>query len=229
MKLLFSFVNCKVKIIILPKQVHVIDWFAFFESLIEHVSIECSDDGFVFDPKLFLIDSDTSTVIRCPGKGNDLLTSRDNKILAQSCFSGCFNKRNEFGVVRCEDESNLMMIGQSDFANCILYIANDLYPSIIWHCWQIMFHELWHWNDVIWSWINFDTIWWIMFCELFNRINLNSLFNQYTWLIMFLQFYDEEDDIWKSIIVGSNQAVLFGELQIGKDWNSKIIPELFNG
>jgi hypothetical protein len=51
----YSFANCKVKIIILSKKVHVIDRFAFFESSIEHVSIEGSDDRFVFDQNHFLL------------------------------------------------------------------------------------------------------------------------------------------------------------------------------
>jgi hypothetical protein len=59
----YSFANCKVKIIIIPKQVHFIDRFAFFESSIKHVLIECSDGRFVSDQKSFLIDTDTSTAI----------------------------------------------------------------------------------------------------------------------------------------------------------------------
>jgi hypothetical protein len=116
----YSFTNCKVKIIILPKQVHVIDRFAFFESSIEHVSIEGSDDRFIFDHKSFFIDSDTSAAIRYFGTDNDLLISRDIKILGQSCFSGSFDKRNKLGVVRFEGGSNLTMINQSCFANCTL-------------------------------------------------------------------------------------------------------------
>jgi hypothetical protein len=116
----YSFANCKVKIIILPEQVHVIDLFAFFESLIEQVSIEGSDDRFTFDQKSFRIDSDTSTAIRYFGKDNGLLISRDITILDQSRFSGCFDKRNKLGVVRFEGGSNLTMIDQSCFANCIL-------------------------------------------------------------------------------------------------------------
>jgi hypothetical protein len=42
----YSFANCKVKIIILAKQVQAIDQFAFFESSIRHVSIEGSDNRF---------------------------------------------------------------------------------------------------------------------------------------------------------------------------------------
>jgi hypothetical protein len=116
----YSFANCKVKIIIRPKQVHGIDRFAFFESSIEHVSIESSDDRFVSDQKSFLIDSDTSTAFRYFGTDNDLLISRDIKILGQFCFSGCFGKRNKLGVVRFEGRSNLTMIDQLCFANCIL-------------------------------------------------------------------------------------------------------------
>jgi hypothetical protein len=77
----YSFANCKVKRIILAKHVHVIDRFAVFESSIEHVSIEGSNDRFVFDQNSFLIDSDTSTAIRYFGTGNDLLISRDIKPL----------------------------------------------------------------------------------------------------------------------------------------------------
>jgi hypothetical protein len=84
-----------------------------------------------------------------------------------------------------------------------------------------MVYELWHWNHVIQSWIKFDMTWCIVCCELFNRVNLYSLFDQSSWFIMFLQFYDEEDNIQKSITIGSNQAFLFWELQIGTDWNSK--------
>jgi hypothetical protein len=51
----YSVANCKVKIIIHPKQVHVLDRFAFFKSSIEHVSIEGSDDRFVFDQNYFLL------------------------------------------------------------------------------------------------------------------------------------------------------------------------------
>jgi hypothetical protein len=40
----YRIASCKVKTIILPKQVHVIGRFAFFESSIGHVLIEDGDD-----------------------------------------------------------------------------------------------------------------------------------------------------------------------------------------
>jgi hypothetical protein len=52
----YSFANCEMKIVILPKQIHVIDRFAFFESSFGHISIKGSDDRLVFDHKSFPID-----------------------------------------------------------------------------------------------------------------------------------------------------------------------------
>jgi hypothetical protein len=116
----FSFANCKVKTIVLPKQAHIIDRFAFFESSIGHVSIEGSGNRFVFDQRLLLIHIDTSTVIRYFGTNNDLLISRYIEVLGQECF--CRRGADGYSVqmVRFEQASMLYLIEESRFAHCPL-------------------------------------------------------------------------------------------------------------